>query len=335
MAEAIATSHAPEQALNNTEGKTETQFAIIWRRFRQHKAGVAGIVVLVVLSILCVVVPMVTQYDIYDVNPAQRYANFGETDILVGGTHWMGTDWLGRDQFTRLFFGGRTTLFVALISTVMIVIIGSIFGGVAGYYGGWVDTLLMRFTDFLLSLPLLPLFLFALRFLRESPALEPLWQSQDSNTFITIAAISGVFTLFGWMGLARLVRGSVLSLRTQTYVEAARALGVSSRRIIFRHLLPNTIAPILVSATFAVGDFIILEAVLSYFNQGINDPPLPSWGNLIVASQSLAFGITDLNPFANVRGWLFLSPAILAVTAVLSINYIGDALRSALDPHRG
>jgi peptide/nickel transport system permease protein len=214
------------------------------------------------------------------------------------------------------------------------VIIGSLLGGVAGFYGEWIDSLLMRFTDFLLALPLLPLFLFALRFLRETPALQPMWQSQESNTFITITAIAGVFTLFGWMGLARLVRGSVLSLRTQTYIEAARALGVSNRRIIFRHLLPNTVAPILVAATFAVADFIILEAVLAYFNQGINDPPLPSWGNMIVSTQSLAFGLTELNPFVNVRGWLFLLPGFMVVAAVLSINYIGDALRSALDPHQ-
>lgn len=334
MAEALATTRANEQAQITAPHKAETQFAIIWRRFRHQKAGISGIIVLALLSILCIVVPMLSQYGLYDVNPVQYYAPFGTTDMLAGGTHWMGTDWLGRDFMTRVFFAGRTTLFVALISTIMMVIIGAIFGGVAGFYGGWVDTLLMRFTDFLLALPLLPMFLFALRFLRESPALDELWKSQDTNTFITIAAISGVFTLFGWMGLARLVRGSVLSLRTQTYIEAAHALGVSNRRIIFRHLLPNTLGPILVSGTFAVGDFIILEAVLAYFNQGINDPPLPSWGNLIVSTQSLAFGITDLNPFDNVRGWLFLMPALLAVIAVLSINYIGDALRSALDPHR-
>jgi peptide/nickel transport system permease protein len=335
MAEALATPHTHEQAQLAAPYKSETQLTIIWRRFRKHKAGLVGIIVLLLLTASSIVVPMLSTFDLYEVNPAQRYAIFGEEDILVGGTHWLGTDWLGRDYMTRLFFAGRTSLFVALLSTVMMVIIGSVFGGVAGYYGGWVDTLLMRFTDFLLALPLLPLFLFALRFLRESPALRTMWQAQETNTFITIAAISGVFTLFGWMGLARLVRGSVLSLRTQTYVEASRALGVSNRRIIFRHLLPNTIAPILVSATFAVGDFIILESVLAYFNQGINDPPLPSWGNMIVASQSLAFGITELNPFANVRGWIFLLPGFMVVAAVLSINYIGDALRSALDPHQG
>jgi peptide/nickel transport system permease protein len=334
MAEALATSRGMEQAQVTAPHKAETQLAIIWRRFRQQKAGVAGIVVLAVLSILCIVVPMVSGFGLYDVNPVQYYAPFGTSDMLVGGTHWMGTDWLGRDFMTRVFFGGRTTLFVALISTIMIVIIGAIFGGAAGYYGGWIDTVLMRFTDFLLALPLLPMFLFALRFLRESPALEDMWKSEETNTVITIVAISGVFVLFGWMGLARLVRGSVLSLRTQTYIEAAHALGVSNKRIIVRHLLPNTMGPILVAATFAVADFIILEAILAYFNQGINDPPLPSWGNLIVSTQSLAFGITDLNPFDNVRGWLFLTPALLAVVAVLSINYIGDALRSALDPHR-
>ena len=142
-----------------------------------------------------------------------------------------------------------------------------------------------------------------------------------------------ILSLFFWMPLARIVRGTFLSLKEKEFVEAARAVGAPSRRIIMRHLLPNTMAPILVSATFAVGDFIILESVLSYFNQGINDPPLPSWGNMIVAAQSLALQITDLNPFENIRGWLFLLPALMVVASVLSINYIGDALRSALNPH--
>ncbi len=334
MAEVIATSHTHEQELLAASLRMESPFRIVWRRFRKKKAGVLGVILLVLLSIACIVLPMLSTFDIQQVNAVQGYATFGQTDLLVGGTHWLGTDWLGRDFMVRLFVAGRTTLFVALISTLLVVIIGSIVGGIAGYYGGWIDTVLMRFIDFLLALPLLPLFLLAVRFLRQTPILKPLWLDPNANSYLTLAVISGVFILFSWMGLARLVRGSVLSLRTLTYVEAARALGSSNRRIVVRHLLPNSIAPILVSATFAVGDFIILESVLAYFNQGIYDPPLLSWGNLLVANLTLAYSITEPNPFVSVRGWLFFLPGLLVIATVLSINYIGDGLRNALDPHR-
>jgi peptide/nickel transport system permease protein len=213
------------------------------------------------------------------------------------------------------------------------VVMGTVLGAVAGYYGGLIDTMLMRVTDFLLALPLIPMFLFALRLLREAPVLRPLWREQGTDTVITVAAIGGVFVLLGWMGMARLVRGQVLSLRGQQFIEASRALGVGNRRIIFRHLLPNTAAPVLVAATFAVGDFIILESVLAFFNQGINDPPLPSLGNMLTTGQGFALYVTNLNPFQDIRGYMFLLPGIIVFATVLSINYIGDALRTALDPH--
>jgi peptide/nickel transport system permease protein len=296
------------------------------------------VIALIVLSLLVLsvlIVPALLPFDLSSPNPLEVYAPAGTVDNwnFKGATHWLGTDYLGRDVMTRLFVGARVSLLVALLSGISIVLIGSILGAVSGFYGGWVDTIMMRLTDFLLALPLLPLFLFALRLLKEAPALRLAWRDAETNTFLTIVAITGVFTLFGWMGLARLVRGSILSLRSQSYVESARALGSTNRRIIFKHLLPNTLAPILVAATFAVGDFIILESILAYFNQGINDPPLPSLGNMLASAQPLALNITNLNPFDDIRAYIFLLPGLMVLLAVLSINYIGDALRSALDPH--
>lgn len=312
-----------------------SQAALIWARFRRHKTGVVGLVVLIILVASTLIVPALLPFDLSSPNPLEVYAPAGTVDNFnfQGATHWLGTDYMGRDVMLRLFVGARVSLLVAILASISIVLIGSILGAISGFYGGWVDTVMMRFTDFLLALPLLPMFLFALRLLKEAPALRLYWRNAETNTFITIVAITGVFTLFGWMGLARLVRSSILSLRTQSFIESARALGANNRRIIMKHLLPNTLAPILVAATFAVGDFIILESVLAYFNQGINDPPLPSLGNMLSNAQGLALNITNLNPFQDIRGYIFLLPGFMVLIAVLSINYIGDALRSALDPH--
>jgi peptide/nickel transport system permease protein len=316
-----------------SEARTAGRAAYIWRRFRRHKAGMAGLVVLTLLVLSVIIIPMLSPFDLYQANPVQYRAPAGTVDMFNGQVHYLGTDNLGRDIMKRLFIAGRVSLGVALVATALMVVMGTVLGAVAGYYGGLIDTMLMRVTDFLLALPLIPMFLFALRLLREAPVLRPLWREQGTDTVITVAAIGGVFVLLGWMGMARLVRGQVLSLRGQQFIEASRALGVGNRRIIFRHLLPNTAAPVLVAATFAVGDFIILESVLAFFNQGINDPPLPSLGNMLTTGQGFALYVTNLNPFQDIRGYMFLLPGIMVFATVLSINYIGDALRTALDPH--
>jgi peptide/nickel transport system permease protein len=177
------------------------------------------------------------------------------------------------------------------------------------------------------------MYLLVLRWLRELPGLQPWWKSAEINPPLTLAVITGVFALLGWPGLARLVRSSVLSLRSQAFVEAAKALGASNYRIIFKHLLPNSFAPIAVAATFAVGDFIILEAILAYFVQGISEPPFPTWGNMLALVQGLAINVTNLNPFEEIRAYLFLLPTLMIFLTVICINYVGDGLRNALDPH--
>jgi peptide/nickel transport system permease protein len=219
---------------------------------------------------------------------------------------------------------------VALLATAVTVVVGIIVGVVAGYYGGWVDTALMRFTDFMLALPLLPMYIFGFRLLITT--LDPQQLLADTMGGVTITF--AIFTIFGWMGVARLVRGSFLSLRTLDYVEASRALGAGNRRIIFRHLLPNALAPVFVAATFTVGDFIIWESVLAYFVQGIVDPPTPSWGNMLVGGIHYVGSLTSLNPFADIRAFLFLLPTLMIFISVLCINYIGDTLRDILDPRQ-
>lgn len=302
-----------------------------WRQFCAHRPGLIGLIVLSALVISSIVVPLFSPFDHNAVNPAAQFAPAGTVDPISGQVYVLGTDYLGRDFFSRLFYAGRTSLLVALMATVAVVIVGTLVGATAGYYGGWTDSLLMRCTDFMLALPLLPMYLFAVRMLRTQPGLAGFFE--DNSAFSTMASIALVFIMFGWMGLSRLVRGSFLSLRTLDYVEASRALGAGSRRIIWKHLMPNAIAPVLVAATFIAADFIILETVLSYFGQGVYEYSAPSWGNLLAGSQNYVWYVASLNPFQEIRGYLIFLPTLMILASVLSINYIGDALREVLDPH--
>jgi peptide/nickel transport system permease protein len=274
--------------------------------------------------------PLLSPFDQNTVNPASAFAPAGSVDTLNGHVHWLGTDYLGRDTFTRLFNAGRTSLLVALVATLAILVVGLLVGSAAGYLGGWSDTLLMRLTDFMLALPLLPMYIFAIKLVRSTPSLSQF--ADDHEMLWTLGSMAGVFVLFGWMGLARLVRGSILSLRTRDYIEAARALGADGRRIVFRHLVPNAAGPVLVAATFAAGDFIILEAVLSYFGLGVYEYSAPSWGNMLAGVQNYVWYTANLNPFQEIRGYLIFLPTLMILGSVLSLNYIGDALRDAIDP---
>ena len=318
------------------------QLAATWRRVKKHRLGLTGLVTLTLLVISVIVVPMLSPFTYDELDPEalvpdSRPGRGLESNYqykpamwdapLSGKMHYLGTDIVGRDNLTRLFHGGRISLMVGLITTLVVVTLGTIVGALAGFYGGWVDTLLMRFVDLLLSLPVLPILLVLSKMLDQSGVLKNTL-GRDAGTVATIIV---VLSLFGWLGISRLVRGSILSLRSLDFVEATRALGASNRRIIMRHLMPNSIAPIIVAATLAVGDFIITESFLSFLGLGIQDP-VPSWGNLLQSGQQNAAFITTLNPTEDVRGYLILFPGFLILLTVLSINFIGDALRDALDP---
>lgn len=286
-----------------------TQWRLVWRRFRRHRLGVAGISVIGAIALACALAPWIAPYTFDKPDTSNIMAS-------PSGAHWLGTDELGRDVLSRLLYAGRVSLSVSLVATTLSIMIGIAVGSVAGYYGGVADTVLMRFTDIMLSLPSLPLLLIFSKALRD---FGPVRQALGDNTSVVI--IIAVLTIFGWMNVARLVYGSVLSLKAREFTEASRALGASSARIILTHLVPNSAAPIIVAATLGIGSRIIAEASLSFLGLGIV-PPNPSWGSMLSGVQAYMFR----NP------WLAFYPGLTILVVVLAINFAGDALRDALDP---
>lgn len=302
---------APAPLLDEEVLTTEemSQWRLVWRRFRRHRLGLLGISVIGLIAGACVLAPWIAPY------PFDK----PDTSIMMATpsvSHWLGTDELGRDVLSRLLYAGRISLLVSLVATGLSIIIGVAVGSIAGYYGGLADTVLMRFTDIMLSLPSLPLLLIFSKTLRD---FGPLRRALGDNTSVVI--IITVLTLFGWMNVARLVYGSVLSLKAREFTEASRALGASGLRIIFTHLVPNSAAPIIVAMTLGIGSRIIAEASLSFLGLGIV-PPNPSWGSMLSGVQAYMFR----NP------WLAFYPGLTILTVVLAINFAGDALRDALDP---
>jgi peptide/nickel transport system permease protein len=280
--------------------KRRSQGRIIFDRFVRNRAAMIGAAFLLVLLIICFLGPFIWQLSPDIIDP---------TAPLEGAPtamHPLGTDEAGRDELARAMVGGRVSILVALGSMVCAIVFGVTIGSLAGYYGGLVDNLLMRFTDVMLAVPLyLILFTLARIFNNGGPG-----------------GIILLIALLGWAYSARLVRGEFLAHREREYVMAARAVGARGIRIMFRHILPNAAGPIIVSATLLVGTNIILESVMSYFGFGIQSPTA-TWGNMISEAQ-IAFSRAPL---------LVLAPALLIFLTVLSFNLVGDGLRDALDPH--
>ena len=314
------------------------QWRQLWQSFRKHRLGMIGLVMLTLILLGVIFVP------VFFSDPYGRVANdsflwsapIGTVDPATGHRYWLGSDIYGRDNLALSFEAGRLSFIVAFMPTVIILVLGFVIGALAGYFGGWIDAISMRVADFLLALPLLPAYLVALRVINEREAGFRILPTQEDAREVLLALIIA-FVLFGWMGVSRLVRGMVLLMRTYAYIEAARALGASTWRIMFRHLLPNAATPMLIAGMFALGDFIVMEAMLSYFGMGFRDslhPPMVSWGNIMATNIEHIWTITNLNPFENIRPFIVIFPALLLFLTVLSINFIGDALRDVLDPHR-
>jgi peptide/nickel transport system permease protein len=312
--------------------KEESQFAVVARRFMRHRLAVFSLILILIIFVASLLAPWITTYprDAVDVATNVRPAPPGIAGS-EGSIHLLGIDHLGRDLFTRVLYAGRISLTIAFTVVLISETLGVIIGAMAGFYGGWLDAFISRLIEFMLSIPLLPILLIVSAILINTDAALPLPRfmvnaisaillasERESQKVVVLVLI---LVVFSWLGAARLMRGMALSLRNQDFVESLRALGANDARIIFRHIIPNGIAPILVNASLALGGVIILEAALSFLGLGIQDPT-PTWGNMMAQSQSYMFQ----------HPWLPLVPGIPLVLVSLGFNFIGDGLRDALDP---
>jgi peptide/nickel transport system permease protein len=294
--------------------RANTLTAFAARRFLRHRLAVASAGVLAALALAAVAAPLVEASLGVSAETVDLFARFA----APSAAHPLGTDELGRDVLARLLYGGRVSLSVGLVAAVAAAAIGTVVGLIAGFHGGRLDALLMRLTDGVIALPLLP-FLIVLAALDLSKLGLP--QSVVAAEDISLYRIVVIVALVGWTTVARLVRGSALSLRERPFVEAARAQGAGAFRIMTVHILPNLTSPIIVATTLAAGNVILLESVLSFLGLGIQ-PPTPSWGNLLTNAQELIWSAPALA----------LYPGLLILVTVISFNFLGDGLRDALDP---
>ena len=233
--------------------------------------------------------------------------------------HWLGTDSTGRDGFARIIYGGQISLLVGVLAVVLSVTMGTLIGGIAAYYGGWVDNLLMRFTEAMLSIPSLFLLIVLGKFFgRDIQTINVFGHTFSGSVAIVILVIG----ITSWMALARVVRANVLSLRELEFISASKSLGASDMRIFFRHLIPNTMGAIIVSATLGLAGAILAEAYVSFLGLGVQ-PPTASWGNMLTSAQSF---------IQRGAWWMWVFPSMFIVFTILCINLIGDGLRDAFDP---
>jgi peptide/nickel transport system permease protein len=283
----------------NINSKPDTMLKIIARKFFKNKLAVIGAIFLIIVITAAILAPVIAPH-----SPDQQ-------DLLKklqppSKENWLGTDKFGRDIFSRLLYGARVSLLVGFASVLGSMTIGTIIGAIAGFFGGVIDAILMRFVDIMLSIP--SIFLLITLVTIFEPGIDKLIL---------------VFSLTGWTTTARLVRGEFLTLRSREFVLASRTIGTKSYKIIFSHILPNAMGPIIVSATLSVGAVILAESALSYLGLGIQ-PPTPSWGNMLQDAQNFTIMLK--------AWWYPLSPGLMILFTVLCFNFVGDGLRDALDP---
>ena len=283
----------------NTSNKKRSQWLEVWRRLKRNKMAVLGLVILIILVLLAVFANVIANYDnvVIKQNLSQRLQ-------APSAAHWLGTDEFGRDIFARLVHGTRVSLQVGIIAVGISIVIGGILGAIAGYYGGKLDNIIMRIMDIFLAVPSI---LLAIAIVS---ALGP----SILNLMLAIS-ISSV------PSYARIVRASVLSIRDQEFIEAAKAIGASNTRIIFRHIIPNSLAPVIVQATLGVASAILSTAGLSFIGLGIQ-PPAPEWGSMLSGGRQ----------YLRYAWWVTTFPGVPIMITILSLNLLGDGLRDALDP---
>ena len=309
----ISLPSSPEQ-VSEQDASSKGELGIIWSRFRRHHFALIGLAALFFMVLIATLAPLAP----YAPNEIDR--RITEPQYLSHGfappsaTHWFGTDELNRDMFSRLLWAGRISLAVGFLSVTIGASIGMVVGALAGYYGGWLDTVLMRITDLFLSFPFLPTLILISAMLHQ-------YKLEGDVTLIQVATIVGVLSLLGWMDTARLVRGQFLSLLNRDFVIAARALGATGPRIMIAHLIPNSMAPIIVAASLNVGGFIIAESAISFLGVGVS-PPTASWGSMLA----------DFQSYLRYSAVAVLLPGGAIFITVMAINFVGDGLRDALDP---
>jgi peptide/nickel transport system permease protein len=269
------------------------------RRFRKHRLAVAGLIFILIVALSAIFADFIAPYE-YQAQDLEQYR------MGPSAAHWLGTDSYGRDVLSRLIYGGRVSLSVGIVAVIIAQGIAVVLGSIAGYYGGGSDWIVMRLVDVVMAFPWLIMVIMMVSLLGPS-------------VFNAMIAIG----ILGWTIPTRLVRGQILAIREMDYILAARSVGAPSRRIIFRHILPGVVGPLVVSATFLVAGAILMEAGLSFLGLGVQ-PPIASWGNMMFAAMELVI-LQDMP-------WLWVPPGLMVAFSVLAINFIGDGLRDAFDP---
>lgn len=296
------------------ELRSRGELGIIWERFRRHHfalIGLAALLFMVLIATFAFLAPWA---------PNEIDRSITEPQYVAHGfappsaAHWFGTDELNRDMLARLLWAGRISLAVGFLTVTIGASVGIFVGALAGFYGGWVDTVLMRITDLFLSFPFLPTLILVSAMLHQ-------YKFNADVTLVQVSTIVSVLALLGWMDTARLVRGQFLSLLNRDFVLAARALGADGRRIMLVHLIPNSLAPIIVAASLNVGVFIISESAISFLGVGVS-PPTASWGSMLA----------DFQAYLRYSAVAVLLPGGAIFITVMAINFVGDGLRDALDP---
>jgi len=310
----VALAARPEGTGGDARVNTQGELGIIWSRFRRHHFALLGLGALLFMMLVATAAPLApyapNEIDRSIIDPAIMAHGFAPPS----SSHWFGTDELNRDLLSRLMWAGRISLAVGFLSVGLGATIGIFIGALAGYYGGWADTILMRVTDLFLSFPFLPTLILISAMLHQ-------YKIEGDVTVIQVGTIVAVLSLLGWMDTARLVRGQFLSLLNRDFVIAARALGADGPRIMSVHLIPNSLAPILVAASLNVGGFIIAESAISFLGVGVS-PPTASWGSMLA----------DFQSYLRYSAVAVLLPGGAIFITVMAINFVGDGLRDALDP---
>ncbi len=279
--------------------KSQSYWGEVFYRLRKNRMAMISLYILIIVVALCFIVPIISPYEIQTTNMANR-------DLKPSSEHWLGTDLIGRDLFTRLFYAGRISLGIAIAVVLIECVIGIILGSIAGFYGGVVDGIIMRVAEIFMSFPFMIITITVVAIFGNS-----------------ISTLIFVLSVLSWPSIARIVRGQILTLREMEYMEACEALGISDVRRIFRHLLPNVLAYVIVYATLGMASVILTETSLSFLGLGVS-PPTPTWGNMIQEARNMLI--------IQQKWWYWIPPGIAIFTSVMCFNILGDGMRDAIDP---